>query len=61
MALSQPDERRMHPVRLTDIPIQDRLAAAVDCAKRARDDDERADLIAAALDPSPTVYWIEAA
>lgn len=59
MAVTEPSARRLRPVRLTDIPLEIRYAAAQREARHAASADERADLLAAALDPSDTVYWVK--
>lgn len=57
LLLQPPDRRRSHPVRLVDIPVEVRLAAARSVDGTA---DERQEVLAAALFPSDTVYWIAA-
>lgn len=48
------------PVRLTDIPIDERCRAAQVASRQARDEQETMSLLAAALDPSERVYWVRA-
>lgn len=59
MSLTEPSARRHTPVRLTDIPLEKRYAAALIVAKHC-DPDEAQDLFAAALLPSSTVYYVTA-
>ena len=58
MAVTEPSARRLTPVRLTDIPLAVRCAAAQREARHAKSQAEAADLLAAALSPSETVYWV---
>jgi hypothetical protein len=58
MRRDEEDPRRCVPVRLCDIDPVRRLRAAVVCCKEARDEGEKLDLIAAAMNPSETVYWV---
>lgn len=58
MAATQRSKRRQVPVKLTDVPLDVRLKHAHAEARRARSDHERAELIAAALVPSDTVFYI---
>lgn len=48
----------LRPVKLTEIPLRDRLSAARRVARNG--DGEPAELIAAALAPSSRVYWVRA-
>lgn len=48
-------------VRLTDVPITQRLRAARVEGRTAADNAERLSLLAAAIAPSDRVYWIRAA
>lgn len=50
---------KLRPVKLTDIPLKDRLAAAQREAQHATET-ERLSLLAAALQPSDRTYWIAA-
>lgn len=58
MAASQPSKRRRVPVRLTDVPIEVRLRAARAESRNAKSDREREALIAAALSPDETVFYV---
>lgn len=60
MAATDPSKRRSVPVRLRDIPIDVRLKAARVEARSAKTEREREALLAAALDPSETVFYITA-
>lgn len=61
MSLTEPSLRRLKPVRLTDIPVDVRCRAAQQAAKTCKDGEEAQALLAAALMPSETVYWVKAA
>lgn len=61
MSLTEPSARRLRPVKLTDIPLQVRYHAAVMAAKHTHDPEEAKALLAAAITPSQTVYWVAAA
>lgn len=58
IVLEEPSARRTRPVRLCDIPFEDRLRALIVARADAGSDDERLSLIAAAVCPSDTVYYI---
>lgn len=58
MPLTEPSERRLKAVRLTDIPLEARYAAAVREARHAVDAHDRRELFAAAFLPSDTVYYV---
>lgn len=58
MALTEPSLRRLRPVRLTDIPVDQRIRAALHCARYAHTPDDAEELLAAALSPSQTVYYV---
>lgn len=60
MPLTEPSARRRKPVRLTDLPLDVRYRAAVLAAKHA-DPEEAKALLAAAITPSATVYYVAAA
>lgn len=51
---------RLVPVRLSEIPFNKRMAAARLEAREAADDNERAEIIMAAMFPSEKVYWVKA-
>jgi hypothetical protein len=59
VTLTTPTRTRTLPVRLSDIPLAVRAHAAQQAAKRV-DQAERTDLLAAALKPSDTVYFVHA-
>lgn len=52
------DPRRCRPVRLTDVPEQQRLTAARIAVRAEWDPQERQAILFAALFPSDTVYFI---
>ena len=58
--LTSPTERRIRPVRLTDIPLNERMNAAYAAMRDEEDATVRADIFLAALDPSDTTYWVAA-
>lgn len=49
------------PVKLTEVPLKDRMRAARREAEFCATDEERAELLAAALCPSEKIYWIRGA
>jgi len=49
------------PVRLTEIPLNQRMRAARILCREAADSDERISLLAAALSPSDKVYFVPVA
>jgi len=49
---------RLAPVRLTEIPLSQRMHAAQQACRHAADENERADLFIAALFPSDKCYWV---
>lgn len=51
---------RLVPIRLSDVPLAVRQAAAGRCARDITDWDEGVDLIAAAIAPSDRLYWVPA-
>lgn len=55
-----PDRRRRVAVRLVDIPVEERLVAARDACRVERVEEERAEILFAALWPSDTTYWVAA-
>jgi hypothetical protein len=58
MPLTEPSARRLRPVRLTDVPLEQRIAAAHQALKGCKDGDEAQALLAAALTPSDKVYFV---
>lgn len=58
MPATDPSKRRSVPVRLTEIPVDVRVRAAREAARSAKTDSERAALLAAALLPSETVFYV---
>lgn len=59
MTLRAPSTTRPLPVRLCDIPLSVRAHAAQQAARTA-DQEERTSLLAAALNPSDTTYYVQA-
>lgn len=59
MRPDQRDPRRLVPVVLTQLPLDTRLAGARAAMRLEPDPEEKLAILAAALNPSPTVYWIE--
>ena len=57
MTLTSPTRARTLPVRLTDIPLNVRAHAAQTIARTANPD-ERADILAAAIAPTDTLYYV---
>lgn len=57
MPLTQPSKRRLRPVQLRDLPLEQRLNAAAKEAQRASAE-ERVELFRAAILPSDTTYYI---
>ena len=55
-----PDNRRRVPVRLPEIPLERRLAAAEQACRIEKGDFERQEILFAAISPSNTVYWVAA-
>lgn len=55
---SQPSVRRSLPVRLGDISIDARLAAAWEANRVEQGETERQEILFAALSPSEQVYWL---
>lgn len=53
-----PSERRRIAVRLIDVPIELRLKAAREECRHAKTDRERDELLAAALAPKETVFYV---
>jgi len=53
-------DRRTLPVRLSDLSLDVRLRAARECARNEADLDEKAGLIAAAINPRPEhdLHWV---
>lgn len=60
MPLTEPSARRFKPVRLTDLPLDVRYRVAVIAAKHVGPEEAKA-LLAAAINPSETVYYVAAA
>jgi hypothetical protein len=58
MAASKPSKRRSVPVRLSEIPLEVRLAAARAEARGAKTPSERSALLRAALCPSDDVFYV---
>lgn len=58
MAATEPSKRRRVAVRLSDVPVEVRLEAARRESRSARTPAERDALIAAALAPSSTVFYV---
>ncbi len=58
--LTSATSRRIRPVRLTDIPVEERMKAAYQAMRHEDDMNARADIFLAALDPSDTVYYVAA-
>lgn len=58
MSATERSKRRTVPVRLSEIPVDVRLRAAQREARHARTPAERDSLIAAALAPSETVFYV---
>lgn len=58
MSATERSKRRTVPVRLSDVPIELRLEAARRESRFARTPEERDSLIAAALAPSETVFYV---
>lgn len=58
MSASEPSERRRVPVRLVDVPLELRLKAARQECRNAKTDRERDALLAAALDPNATTFYV---
>lgn len=58
MPASERSARRRVPVRLRDVPLEDRLRAARAECRNAKTDGEREALIAAALDPRDEVFYV---
>jgi hypothetical protein len=56
----EPDRRRRVPVRLCDLPLEVRLDGAAEACRHEPDLDARADIVAVALQPPATVYWVAA-
>lgn len=60
MRADERDERRCVPVKLSEIPLEQRLEAARQAARWEPGDEERQALLAAALWPSNETYWVAA-
>lgn len=58
--LTRRSDRRHVPVRLCDIPAEIRMSAAQKACRREPDPDTRSEIVAAAVYPSDTVYYIAA-
>lgn len=58
MPASDPSARRRVPVRLRDIPLEERLRAARAECRHAKTDKERDALLAAALAPSDQIFYV---
>lgn len=56
----EPDRRRRVPVRLCDLPLEVRLDGAAEACRHEPGLDERAEIVAVALEPPDTVYWVAA-
>lgn len=54
------DARRCYPVRLCDVPADERHKAARRLCREAIDETEKVELLYAALFPSERVYWLSA-
>jgi hypothetical protein len=50
---------KLTPVRLTEIPFNQRMSAARRAAREAADDNERGEIMMAALFPSDKLYWVK--
>lgn len=57
-SLGSRSRRRSCPVRLSEIPLEVRLHAALTEARRCKTPAERLSLMAAALHPSEQVYYV---
>lgn len=55
-----PDRRRRVPVRLIDVSLDKRMAGAEEACKYEDDGEMRNPIVAAAIWPSDTTYWIAA-
>lgn len=53
-----PDGRRCVPVRLDRMPLERRMEAARVACKHESGEEERQDIVHAALHPSSTTYWV---
>lgn len=58
MPLTEPSARRLRPVRLTDIPLEQRMKAAHSLLRGITDGTEAQELLAVALEPSDKVYFV---
>jgi hypothetical protein len=58
MPASNPSPRRRVPVRLLDVPLELRLKAAREVCRHVKTERERDDLLAAALVPKETVFYV---
>lgn len=53
-----PDRRRRIPVRLTEIPFEVRVQAAIEANRWEKGEDERKEILFAAVLPSNQTYWV---
>ena len=58
MPASEPSNRRRIPVRLADVPLELRLKAMHAELRNARTARERTDLLAAAVAPKETTFYV---
>lgn len=58
MSLTDRSNRRCVPVRLTDLPLDVRIAAYRVAMRYARTPEECMELAMAAAKPSDTIYWV---
>jgi hypothetical protein len=53
-----PQPLKLQPMRLVDVPLEERMAAAVELLPDLVDEEERAAVLAAVAAPSDATYWV---